>query len=142
MEVGRRLSSGQRVRSRAVPVDFEAGSVFAPTHHLRMADWIALARQSRIRLAGLTSPEAASHLYADFNVVLSVPNLCPDCGRKCSRGSLSADCTTCTCEHHVIEGRVTNAQNQPIPEVTLYKQGYHRPLATTDQSGQFRLEHY
>ena len=138
MGIGRPSSNGRRVRSHAVPAGIEVGSVFAPTHRPRMAECPALGRQSRIRLAGLILPQTANHFYDGLNLILSVPNLCPDCGRKCARGTLSVDCTTCTCEHHVIQGRVSNAENEPIPDVTLYKQGYHRPLATTDQSGMFR----
>ena len=65
---------------------------------------------------------------------------CPDCSRKCPVGSgtLNADCTKCTCEHHEIQGIVQDTEGNPIFEAGIYKLGHYDQLAKTDRAGKFR----
>lgn len=72
------------------------------------------------------------------NYYFRAVNDCPDCNRKCIRGTISADCTRCTCEHHVITGKVLDGNSNPINGANIYKLGYYDVLAKTTQSGQFR----
>lgn len=40
-----------------------------------------------------------------------------DCSRTCKVGTLSRDCRSCTCEGHVITGRITDEYNRPLQGV-------------------------
>ena len=63
---------------------------------------------------------------------------CPDCSRKCERGTLSADCTKCTCEDHIITGKVVDEDGNPIVGAGIYKYGHYDLLMNTDRLGLYK----
>ena len=73
-------------------------------------------------------------------IIISAQVDCPDCKRQCDRGTLSADCTRCTCEDHVITGFIRDEQNNPIAGASIYKYGHYDLVAQTDRGGRYRSE--
>ena len=63
---------------------------------------------------------------------------CPDCSRKCETGTLSKDCTRCTCEDHEITGVIRDEQENPIAGAALYKYGHYDKVGETDRGGRYR----
>ena len=63
---------------------------------------------------------------------------CPDCNRICSFGTLSKDCTKCTCEHHVVTGKITDENGNVIINAVIYKLGHYDALGKTKNDGTFR----
>ncbi|KAJ7388618.1 hypothetical protein OS493_036584 [Desmophyllum pertusum] len=65
-----------------------------------------------------------------------VPNA--DCSKTCVKGTLNAACDACTCENHVLTGRVQTKNDAPLSEakISLAETPYN-VLAQTNASGFF-----
>lgn len=63
---------------------------------------------------------------------------CPDCNKVCVKGTLNAKCDACTCEDHVLTGRVLTKKNAPLSEaeISLAETPYN-VLAQTNATGFF-----
>ncbi|KAJ7388625.1 hypothetical protein OS493_036591 [Desmophyllum pertusum] len=63
---------------------------------------------------------------------------CPDCSKICVRGTLNVGCDACTCEDHVLTGRVQTKNNAPLADakISLVETPYN-VLAQTNASGFF-----
>ncbi|XP_022798194.1 cartilage intermediate layer protein 1-like [Stylophora pistillata] len=63
---------------------------------------------------------------------------CPDCSRNCTIGTLNTACDACTCDHHVLTGRVLTVNDAPLSEVNIsLAETPYRILAQTNVSGYF-----
>lgn len=62
-----------------------------------------------------------------------------DCSRNCTTGTLNAACDACTCDHHVVTGRVLTINGAPLSEanISLAETPYN-VLAQTNISGHFK----
>nr|XP_039262684.1 uncharacterized protein LOC120338794 [Styela clava] len=71
----------------------------------------------------------------------NAPIECPDCSRICDVGTLSKDCRRCTCEGHIITGKITDEYENPLPGVKIYKgDGATLLLGGTNNDGKFQFE--
>ncbi|XP_078383323.1 cartilage intermediate layer protein 1-like [Oculina patagonica] len=63
---------------------------------------------------------------------------CPDCSKTCTIGTLNAACDACTCDQHVLTGRVLTEDDAPLLEanISLVETPY-TILAQTNASGFF-----
>ncbi|XP_022798209.1 cartilage intermediate layer protein 1-like isoform X1 [Stylophora pistillata] len=63
---------------------------------------------------------------------------CPDCSQNCTTGTLNAACDACTCDHHVLTGRVVTVDDTPLSEAKISLTGTpYNILAKTNISGHF-----
>ncbi|KAL9962540.1 hypothetical protein ACROYT_G031648 [Oculina patagonica] len=63
---------------------------------------------------------------------------CPDCNRKCIKGTLNDECNACTCDDHVLTGRILSKTNVSLSEASIaLVESPYRVLAQTDISGFF-----
>ena len=72
----------------------------------------------------------------------SYPQFCDidlDCRKTCLKGTLNSACDACTCDNHVLTGRVQTTNNAPIAgaKVALSETPY-KALARTDDKGFFK----
>ena len=61
-----------------------------------------------------------------------------DCSRNCTTGTLNAACDACTCDHHVLTGRVMTVDDSPLSEanISLAETPYN-VITQTNVSGYF-----
>ena len=62
-----------------------------------------------------------------------------DCLQTCIKGTLNAACDACTCDNHILTGRVQTKNGAPLSEakIALLETPY-RVLAQTDDKGFFK----
>ena len=61
-----------------------------------------------------------------------------DCNRTCFKGTLNDECNACTCDDHVLTGRVLSETNVPLFEANIsLAETPYRVLAQTNISGFF-----
>lgn len=61
-----------------------------------------------------------------------------DCSKTCVKGTLNAACDACTCDSHVITGRVQSKNGAPISEVSIsLAETPYKVLAQTNDRGFF-----
>lgn len=63
---------------------------------------------------------------------------CPDCNRTCVNGTLNDECSACTCDDHVLTGRILSETNVPLSEANIsLAETPYRVLGQTNISGFF-----
>ena len=61
-----------------------------------------------------------------------------DCNRTCVKGKLNSECNACSCDGHVLTGRVLGESNVPLAETNIsLVEAPYRVLAQTNISGFF-----
>ena len=61
-----------------------------------------------------------------------------DCNRTCVNGTLNDECSACTCDDHVLTGRVLSETNVPLSEANIsLAETPYRVLGQTNISGFF-----
>ena len=61
-----------------------------------------------------------------------------DCNMTCVKGTLNDECSACTCDAHVLTGRVLSETNVPLAEANIsLAETPYRVLAQTNISGFF-----
>ena len=62
-----------------------------------------------------------------------------DCLKTCIKGTLNAACDACTCDNHILTGRVQTKNGAPISEAKIaLSETPYRVLAQTDDKGFFK----
>ncbi len=75
---------------------------------------------------------AGLHLIHTWKFCLS------DCNRACVKGTLNDECNACTCDDHVLTGRILGETNVPLSEANIsLAESPYRVLAQTNISGFF-----
>ena len=65
-------------------------------------------------------------------------DLSSDCSKNCTIGTLNAACDACTCDHHVLTGRVLTKDDVPLSEANISLSATpYNILAQTNVSGFF-----
>ena len=69
---------------------------------------------------------------------MHVENFSSDCNRTCVKGTLNSECNACTCDDHVLTGRILGETNVPLSgaNISLAETPY-KVLAQTNISGFF-----
>ncbi|XP_078383573.1 cartilage intermediate layer protein 1-like isoform X1 [Oculina patagonica] len=63
---------------------------------------------------------------------------CPDCNRICAKGTLNDECNACTCDDHMLTGRILGETNVPLSEANIsLAETPYRVLTQTNISGFF-----
>ena len=64
---------------------------------------------------------------------------CLDCRKTCIKGTLNTACDACTCDNHILTGRVQTKSSAPVSgaKVTLSETPYN-VVAQTDDKGFFK----
>ncbi|KAI8498471.1 hypothetical protein Bbelb_236730 [Branchiostoma belcheri] len=91
----------------------------------------------------VTSPglRSQSDLALDLHRLYHSPGgVVEDCSRVCTVGTLNAACDACTCDNHVLDGRVTDTRNAPLDGAEIYLAEKPWEVAsTTNSTGRFTL---
>ena len=135
MVPGQHGRHGLSVLSLVAREDGKHSIVTVPIHQLKTGARSVLVKVSIIWLAR----ELNFSFFKFIKYFNSAPVECPDCSRKCKTGTLSSDCTRCTCEDHIITGYIRDEQNNPIAGASIYKYGHYDLVAQTDRVGRYRF---